>query len=833
MLGMVRLVAVALLTTLVWVVVDSGLPRAGTVATGESLPWGATEPAWSPDGERLAFSLFGSIWTVSAEGGAATQITSSEGFHDHPAWSPDGESIAFVKGENPRGRFAKIRGSLAIVDVATGAERVLRLPFPTSGTPDWSPGGDRLYCPLLVPNSGALVFEVDAASGRAIPLHTRPQRGPAGPWAEVSSGPDEIVFTGVRIGAPQAWSLPTSRQGFTVQLPLTRYLPEHIVVLDGIGALPGGGAVYSADVINGRGNFELYRVPQNGGEPVALTSTPRHELAPDVSADGSRIAFASNQLGNIDLFTLPIGGGDARHVVIEGLSFRAASGRVRVTVLDELGKPTAARLYVEASDGKGYAPRGEPIFYFPLGMPGSTDAGGAPRRDAFFVTLGDSEFELPAGSLQLTAAKGNEYRLASKTVDVSSGSTTEVSLHLERWTNWNQRGWYSGENHFHANYLGTYYQRPPQSLAWLKAMDLNTANMIVANAQGAFVHDKEFFTGEVSPLSTERHFLYWGQEYRNSDPLGHMGFLNIKKLVPPLYTSVIGSDSPYDFPLNTMAAIEAREQGGLVTYMHPISGATRDVFDTNLGAKESVVTAALGALDTIDVLPYADAAYQLWYTLLNCGFRIAAGAGTDAFTNWRGINRIPGGSRQYVHVGGAMSWERWIDRYREGRSFATTGPLLTFEVNGSGVGEEIPFTPGTTYRATLRADVMSRTPIERVEFIHNGRVVESADAGGADRFRLEKEIQVTDSSWFAARVYGPAAPGLTTRALAHSSAVYVTAGSKPVLVREDLDMAVRWVDRFWGYLVERNNFGSQENREAAREMVDRARRHYLDKLRDL
>ena len=237
--------------------------------------------------------------------------------------------------------------------------------------------------------------------------------------------------------------------------------------------------------------------------------------------------------------------------------------------------------------------------------------------------------------------------------------------------------------------------------------------MIVANAQGAFVHDKEFFTGDVSPLSTPLRFLYWGQEYRNSDPLGHMGFLNIKRLVPPSYTSVPGSDSPFDFPLNTMAAIEAREQGGLVTYMHPIGGTTRDVFDTNLGAKESVVTAALGALDTLDLLPYGDSAYRLWYTLLNCGFRIAAGAGTDAFTNWRGINRVPGGSRQYVHVGGTMSWERWIERYREGRSFATTGPLMTFEVNGSEVGEEIRFRPGSTYRATLVADVMSRTPIDR------------------------------------------------------------------------------------------------------------------------
>ena len=764
---------------------------------------------------------------MPADGGTATRLSSSSGFHDHPAWSPDGGYVAFVSGPNPRGRFAKIRGSLAIVDVETGSERVLNLPGPTGGTPDWSEDGKILYCPVQVPGAGALIHAIDVNTGEAAPLQSRPQRGPAGAWAEVSGGPDEIVFAGQRVGSPQVWSIPARREGFTVQSPLTRYLPEHIVQLDGVSALAGGGAVYSADVVNGRGNFELYRVPAAGGEPEALTRTPRHELAPEVAPDGLRIAFASNLLGNIDLFTIPAAGGDARHIVIDGLRFRGPSGRVRVRVVDETGKLAAARLYVEASDGKGYAPRGEPIFYYPL------DPVRAARRDAFFVLAGEAEFEVPAGELRLTAVRGYEYRLSRKRVEVEADGTTEVELRLERWTNWNQRGWYSGENHFHANYLGSYYQRPVQSLAWLKAMDLNAANMIVANAQGSFVHDKEFFTGKVSDLSTERHVLYWGQEYRNSDPLGHMGFLNIKRLVPPSYTSVIGSDSPFDYPLNTMAAIEARDQGGLVTYMHPISGNTRDVFDTNLGAKESVVTAALGALDTIDLLPYGDSAYRLWYTLLNCGFRIAAGAGTDAFTNWRGINRIPGGSRQYVHVGGAMSWERWIDRYKEGRSFATTGPLMTFEVNGSGVGQEIQFAPGTTYRATLRADIMSRTPIERVEFIQNGRVIESADAGGADRYRLEREVSVTESSWFAARVYGPGAEGLTTRAMAHSSAVYLIAGSKPVLVREDLEIAVRWVDRLWAYLVERDNFGSPVFRESAREMIDQARKHYREKLRQL
>jgi len=315
-----------------------------------------------------------------------------------------------------------------------------------------------------------------------------------------------------------------------------------------------------------------------------------------------------------------------------------------------------------------------------------------------------------------------------------------------------------------------------------------------------------------------------------------MGFLNLKTLVPPFFTSVVGSNSSYDFPLNTMAAIEARKQGGLVSYMHPIAGELNDIFDTTLGAKESVVTAALGALDALDVLPYAEPAYHLWYLLLNSGIKISAAAGTDAFTNWRGITKLPGSSRHYVEVGGKMTWDRWIERYREGRTFATSGPLLTFAVNGQSIGSEIRTTSGQPYRAKLVAEITTRLPLARVEFIQNGQVIESQEvAASALSHRMEKEVVVKSSCWFAVRVTGRPARGVLNRDIprAHSGAVYVAVDGKPTLVRADLETAIRWTDRLWAYLVERDNFGPGENRAKAKEMINQARRHYEDKLATL
>jgi len=63
-------------------------------------------------------------------------------------------------------------------------------------------------------------------------------------------------------------------------------------------------------VVFSRGG-DLYSVSIDGGRAIPLTVHPAHESSPVWSRDGKLLAFASDRLGNLDVFVMPSGGGEA------------------------------------------------------------------------------------------------------------------------------------------------------------------------------------------------------------------------------------------------------------------------------------------------------------------------------------------------------------------------------------------------------------------------------------------------------------------------------------------------------------------------------------------
>lgn len=147
------------------------------------------EPAWSPDGQRIAFvSNRGGtpdIWTMATNGTDVEQVTKKQGACTYLRWSPNGKFIAF---ECP----VKGRVQIHTVEVATGKVVQLTDTEIPGRQPAWSPDSKKISYTTTGGRWNGLAMDADGTNVEKV-------SGDLGA-VDMNWSPDgkQITFTDVR-----------------------------------------------------------------------------------------------------------------------------------------------------------------------------------------------------------------------------------------------------------------------------------------------------------------------------------------------------------------------------------------------------------------------------------------------------------------------------------------------------------------------------------------------------------------------------------------------------------------------------------------------------------
>ena len=784
-----------------------------------STPWA---PCWSPDGKAIAVGMQGSIWKVDPAAGAASELVYDQRYNSSPDWSPDGKWIVYTSDNGGKGI------QLGILNVATGKIRLLTDDGQVYLDPVFSPDGTRVAY-VSVAGTGHLNIYMRAIhegqwAGEAVAL-TRDRRSArerlyVGGWdmhTQPAWTPDgkQILFVWNRdapLGSGDLWRMPAEPDGSLKAVPVLR---EQTLFRTRPHVSPDGKRlVYSSSAGAAEQYNNLYVLPVDGGTPYKLTFDAFDYFHPRWSPDGESIACIWNKGGLPQLCVLETYGGARRGVQIIARKWKRPMGKLRVRVLDgTTGRPTPARIRGTASDGKFYAPSDA---YVRLGL----------QTDHFFHTSGDFTVEVPPGRMAVEALKGFEYQPARADIKIEPDRITSVDLELKRVADTAAEGWYSGSTHVHMNYGGN-LQNTPENLVFMgEAEDLRVIMDQVANKDNR-IFDQQFFIGPGEhPASTEHLKLHIGEEYR--PPFyGHVFFLGLKDhLISPFTTGYEGTGIESLYPSNTDMFRKARAQGALVSYVHPFVSTDTDPLDTGLGVARALpVDAALGVLDCLEWSYPGRSQLVVWQHLLNNDIVLPPVGGEDSINNLHQY-RLIGAWRAYVHLDGPLTISNWLNAIRTGHTYASSGPLLEFRINGKPPGEivRLPSAGEVTVEGSVRSIVpLSKLVIRSVD----GVIKEIPLAADARSARFREQLKVSRSAWFALYTEGPPSPWLDAEyPLAVTNVVRVYVGDQKIRNRLSAEYFMRWIDKLRASAEQWPWWRSQHEKDHVYAQFGEARRIY-------
>ncbi len=795
---------------------------------------GPNAVAWFPDGQSVVVAMQGSLWRHTLSSEAATQLTDGPGYDNQPDVSPDGRFVA----------YSSYRGDaidLLLLDVASGATSVLVKNGAVNVEPRFSPDGKRIAFVSTVFNARWHVFTLaldakGAAAGeprRITNDSETDQRYYYSKWDHFLSpvwSPDgsELILVGNHghvWGTGGFWRMQAEPGAAAREL----HYEETNWKARPDWSPDGKRVVYSSYL--GRQWNQLWLMPAAGGDALQLTYGEFDNVAPRWSKDGRQIAYITNEGGNTALRILAFPGGAVSRPRFRHKNYKNPGAQLAITVTDG-ARPVPARISVTAADGRGYTPDDT--------WRHADDAyvrGARAFEYSYFHTSGRASLRVPAGSeLTIEVSRGPEYAVHTQKLTLAAGASQRLAVPLRRIDDLPKKGWWSGDGHVHMNYGGAYRNDPAHLVTQMQAEDLHLVENLVVNKEGR-IPDISYFRPTPDPASRPGFLLAHGQEFHTSF-WGHTGLLGQSDhFLLPDYAGYAGTAAASLIPMNFDVADMARAQGGIIGYVHPWDyypdPAKRDEALTN----ELPVDAALGKVDYYEVVGFIDdylANSKVWYQLLNCGFRIPAGAGTDAMANYSSLRGPVGMNRVFVKAGLKLEHGAWLAGLKAGRTFATNGPLLSLAIDGKEPGAEIKLPAGShTLHAAMT--MKSYVPVTNVELVRNGEVMATAKLAADGRSASgSAALEVKESGWYVLRAWSkePQYPVLDVYPFASTSPIYVTVGDDPVRSARDAAYFIAWIDRVAEAAGKHDGWASDAERATAMERIAAARKVFTERAQD-
>jgi len=355
--------------------------------------------------------------------------------------------------------------------------------------------------------------------------------------------------------------------------------------------------------------------------------------------------------------------------------------------------------------------------------------------DGRFFSDGVFEIVVAPGRTTLEISSGPQYKPLKCAVNAKAGIRTQLDVSLNRWFDPTQRGWYSGDNHVHAQHDPTATVQTGLAYAALQARS-NGLNFITeAGSNVSYEHADQ--------LDTPDFLLRVAREIR---PACYTGHFITPGITEPIAQSLVDTLAAECLPGQALKR-EVHARGGVLTYTHPLTPPHQLHWMGATGALSDAVSGNCGDLMDLDS-PQTE---QLWFTLLNMGVRIGASSYTDCSLG-RLTSLSPGDRRIYCRAP-ALDYPALVKAMSEGRTFATNGgPIFPFfTIDNRGPGSTLEYGATLTHRADL--EVQSLHTLRSIEVIRNGVVFKTYDATAqAGPFRTTWDLSESEDCWYVVRV---------------------------------------------------------------------------------